>query len=91
VRGINVVGLERAGLGEPVLSVLRRTFRVMYRSGLNLSQALARIEGELLPAVGPDSGRGQLQALLEFVRSSRRGVELRSGPETETVSTEEAE
>jgi UDP-N-acetylglucosamine acyltransferase len=79
VRGLNVVGLQRAGIGEPVLATLHRAHRIIYRAGLNLAQALSTIEADLLPASAPGRGQEQLQELVRFIRSSVRGIELRSG------------
>jgi UDP-N-acetylglucosamine acyltransferase len=79
VLGLNSTGLRRAGLGGPALAVLRRAYRTIYRSGLNLSQALQAIEADLLPQSEPGGGREQLAELARFIRSSARGVELRSG------------
>jgi UDP-N-acetylglucosamine acyltransferase len=79
VRGVNSVGLQRAGLEDPVLSVIRRAHRIIYRAGLNLTQSLSAIEADLLPQSEPGRGREQLEELVRFIRSSERGVELRSG------------
>jgi len=79
VRGLNSVGLRRAGVGEPVQSVLRRALRIIYRTGLNLTQALSTIETELLPQSASGGGREHLEELVRFIRSTTRGVELRSG------------
>jgi UDP-N-acetylglucosamine acyltransferase len=79
VRALNSVGLRRAGVGDSVRSLLRRAYRTIYRSGLNLGQALRTIEADLLPQSEPGHGREQLEELVRFIRSSARGVELRSG------------
>ncbi len=81
VRGLNAVGLRRAGLGPAELTTLRHAFRLVYRSGLNLSQALARIESELL--IGDTAGQHHLATFVSFIGSSRRGIELRAGQERE--------
>lgn len=86
VRGVNSVGLRRAGIGEPVLTLLRRAHRLIYRAGLNLAQALSTIEADLLPQSAPGSGKEQLEELVRFIRSSGRGVELRSGREEQGQS-----
>jgi len=78
VRGLNSVGLRRAGIGEPVLAALRTAYRTIYRAGLNLAQALSTIEADLLPASAPGRGQEQLEELARFIRSSTRGIELRS-------------
>lgn len=82
VRGLNMVGLCRAGFGNATVALLKRAWRLVYRSDLNLGQACSRIEAELLPAAGPEDRR-RLERLLDFIGRSRRGIELRAGPEQE--------
>ena len=79
VRGLNSVGLRRAGIAETAQLLLRRAYRTIYRGGLNLTQALSTIEADLLPQSEPGHGREQLEELVRFIRSSERGIELRSG------------
>jgi UDP-N-acetylglucosamine acyltransferase len=86
IRGLNVVGLQRAGIGETTLGVLHKAHHIIYRAGLNLAQALSTIETELLPASAPGRGHEQLLSLIDFIRSSKRGVELRNGPQKEEES-----
>jgi UDP-N-acetylglucosamine acyltransferase len=66
-RTINKVGLERNGVAEEAQTALRQAFKILFREGLTISNALARIEKELpkLPEV---------QHLVEFVRASERGI-----------------
>lgn len=86
VRGLNSVGLRRAGVEESAQSLLRRAHRTIYRAGLNLTQALSTIETELLPQSAPGRGQEQLEELVRFIRSSARGVELRSGRQEQEES-----
>lgn len=79
VRGLNLVGLRRAGVGGATVALLKRAWRLVWRSDLNLAQACARIEADLLPAAVPEDRR-RLRRLLDFIGRSRRGIELRSGP-----------
>ena len=67
VVGINKVGLERRGVPEESRMALRQAHRLLCRSGLNVSEALARIEAELpqLP---------EILHLIEFYRTTQRGV-----------------
>ena len=67
VRGVNVVGLKRAGFDERRIHDIRAAFRVLFRKGRNLSLAVKEIE--TIGKVGPD-----VATLLEFIRSSKRGV-----------------
>jgi UDP-N-acetylglucosamine acyltransferase len=66
-RTINKVGLERAGLPEATIAALRQASRILFRDGLTVSNALARIESELPPLP-------ELQHLVEFIRASERGI-----------------
>lgn len=63
--GLNVVGLRRAGLGDPEVHALKTAFRILYRSKLPLVEALARIE---------QIGTPQTRKLVEFIASSERGI-----------------
>jgi UDP-N-acetylglucosamine acyltransferase len=65
-KGLNLVGLKRAGFDAPRISILKQAYRYLYRSNLKLEAALARIEDEI-PT--PDTLH-----LTAFIRSSRRGV-----------------
>jgi UDP-N-acetylglucosamine acyltransferase len=64
--GLNTVGLRRAGFDGERVRVLKRAYRLLYRSALKLEDALARIEAE---CSGPDCAY-----LVNFIRSSKRGI-----------------
>ena len=66
VFGANRVGLERKGYSAEAIEALQNAFRILTRSSLNTTQALARIEQEL-----PHTS--ELGELLAFVRGSQRG------------------
>jgi len=67
VRGVNVVGLKRAGFDDRRVREIREAFRALFRKGRNLSLAIKEIE---------ERGRANddVSALLEFIKSSKRGV-----------------
>ncbi|MBI1354689.1 MAG: acyl-ACP--UDP-N-acetylglucosamine O-acyltransferase [Acidobacteria bacterium] len=65
-RGVNVVGLRRAGFSADQIAVLRRAYRILFRSPGSVEQAVARLESEL---AGPHVAR-----LVEFIRGSKRGI-----------------
>src|ERR1041385_3638421 len=46
-RTVNKVGLERNGVSEPAQSALRKAGKILFREGLTISNALAKIEKEL--------------------------------------------
>ncbi|MGH9648795.1 MAG: acyl-ACP--UDP-N-acetylglucosamine O-acyltransferase [Bryobacteraceae bacterium] len=64
--GLNLVGLRRAGFDEADIKALKSAYRLLYRSGLKLDDALQRIETE----VPTEHARH----LVAFVRSSKRGI-----------------
>ena len=66
-RTINKVGLERNGVAEEVQNALKQAYKILFRDGLIISNALARIETEL-PA------SQELNHLIQFARSSERGL-----------------
>jgi UDP-N-acetylglucosamine acyltransferase len=66
-RTINKVGLERHAVSDAAQSALRQAFKILFREGLTIPNALARIEKEL-----PDLP--ELKHLLTFVRTSERGI-----------------
>lgn len=63
-RGLNLVGLRRAGVGAPQIRALKEAFRMLLRSSLSLEAALGRLAGQADPLVGE---------LVAFVRASKRG------------------
>lgn len=67
VVGPNVVALQRRGFPAEVRSALKEAYKLLYREGLNRSQALERIKYEVadLPEV---------QNLVTFYHESQRGV-----------------
>jgi UDP-N-acetylglucosamine acyltransferase len=66
-RTINKVGLERNGVSDEAQEALRRAYKILFREGLTISNALARIENEL-PALP------EVRHLIQFTRTSSRGI-----------------
>ncbi|HEB85372.1 MAG TPA: acyl-ACP--UDP-N-acetylglucosamine O-acyltransferase [Bacteroidetes bacterium] len=46
-KGLNVVGLQRRGFTREQIAPLHHTYKLLYRSGLNISQALERVKEEV--------------------------------------------
>lgn len=65
--GLNSVGLRRRGFSEETTLLLKRAYRFLYRSGLNVSQAVARIKAEVTPIA-------EVQHMIAFIESSDRGI-----------------
>jgi UDP-N-acetylglucosamine acyltransferase len=66
-RTINKVGLERNGVSEAAQAALKHAFKLLFREGLTVSNALARIAAEIPPLP-------EVQHLLQFCRESERGI-----------------
>jgi UDP-N-acetylglucosamine acyltransferase len=66
VTGLNVLGLRRAGAPPRVRAGLRQVFRLLYRSGLNLTQGIAAAYNEVEASEERDY-------LLEFLTNIRGG------------------
>lgn len=65
-KGVNLVGLKRAGFKTPQITALKNAYRLLYRSGLKLEDALGRIEREIAT---PEAAH-----LVRFIRQSKRGI-----------------
>jgi UDP-N-acetylglucosamine acyltransferase len=66
-RTINKVGLERNGVSEEAQIALKQSYKILFREGLTIPNALAKIESTLPPLP-------ELRRLAEFVRASERGI-----------------
>lgn len=66
VSSYNIVGLRRTGLDSKARSAIKEAYRLLYRCGLNLSNALTEIEKAELT--------DEVKGLVEFIRSSERGI-----------------
>lgn len=67
--GLNSVGLERRGVPVEVRAALKQAYRILFLSGLNVSQGLERANAEF--GSGPE-----LQHFLDFIERSERGVTI---------------
>ena len=67
VRGLNNVGISRAGVDESVRRNLKKAYKILYRSGLSLPQAIAVMEQEL-------ESCEEIEHLLRFLRNAERGI-----------------
>lgn len=69
VSGLNTIGLKRRGFDDAQLDRIKAAYRLIYRSGLNVSQAIERIEIEIEPSP-------EIDTMLDFIRGSQRGITL---------------
>lgn len=77
VQGLNIIGLRRGGFDPATRDQIKRAYKVLYRSGLNVSQALEVLER--------DFQSPEIKHLVQFVKSSDRGICAAQGEEEETL------
>ncbi|TVK91146.1 acyl-ACP--UDP-N-acetylglucosamine O-acyltransferase [Shewanella algae] len=66
-RGLNMEGMKRRGFAKETQQALRRAYKTLYRSSLTLEEAVA--------AMAEDAAKEpQVQAFVDFVTSSNRGI-----------------
>jgi UDP-N-acetylglucosamine acyltransferase len=67
LHGLNKVGLKRLGFSDTTLSALKKAYRILFRIGLTMNEAIERINAEVgqVPEV---------MTLVEFIKSSQRGI-----------------
>jgi len=65
--GLNLIGLKRRGFSEEAISNLKKAYRIIFRSGLILEEALNKVKNEL-------SESPEAIHLMEFMKNSKRGI-----------------
>ena len=66
VLGINVVGLRRAGIPAGIREEIKQAYKVLYRSGLNVTQAVEAMKKNLKSP--------EVKHLVDFIEASKRGI-----------------
>lgn len=66
VLGLNVVGMRRAGISQDGRNEIKRAYKLIYRSHLNVSQALEEIRKKPLSA--------EVEHFVKFIEESKRGI-----------------
>lgn len=67
IRGLNQVGLERAGFPPEKIKPIKEAFRLVYRGKMNTAQAVAALRENL-------GGSAEVQAIVQFIEESERGI-----------------
>jgi len=67
IRGVNLIGLERAGFTPESVKAIKEAFRLIYRSKLNTRQAIEAVRNQIEP-------REEITQLIEFIEESERGI-----------------
>jgi UDP-N-acetylglucosamine acyltransferase len=67
LHGLNLVGLNRQGFTPEILKQLKKTYRIIFRIGLTLNEAIERVSAEVEPSA-------EVKAFIDFIKSSERGI-----------------
>jgi UDP-N-acetylglucosamine acyltransferase len=67
LHGLNSVGLKRHGFSQETMSSLKKAYRIIFRIGLTLNEAIERVKAEVgqVPEVND---------MIRFIKSSKRGI-----------------
>ncbi|MBN1349929.1 acyl-ACP--UDP-N-acetylglucosamine O-acyltransferase [candidate division KSB1 bacterium] len=65
--GLNSIGLSRRGFSKEVLAQLKHAYKILYKSKLNVSQAVDKIKREM--EISPE-----IKHIIEFIETSERGI-----------------
>ena len=65
--GIHVEGLKRRGFTSEAITELKRAYRTLYKSGLMLDEARAKLEEDV-------KEHAEIQPILDFLAVSKRGI-----------------
>lgn len=67
LHGLNLVGLKRFGFSQKTIGELKKAYRIIFRVGLTLTQAVERVRAEVdqLPEV---------VKFIDFIKASERGI-----------------
>lgn len=63
--GLNTVGLQRRGFGDEIVKQLRQAYKIIYRNGLTIADAISELRKLGVPELSP---------LIEFIETSSAGI-----------------
>jgi UDP-N-acetylglucosamine acyltransferase len=67
LHGLNLVGLKRRGFSPEIVRDIKHAYRIVFRSGLKVADAVARVRAEIPASCAVDH-------FLAFIQASERGV-----------------
>ncbi len=65
--GVNVIGMRRAGMSHDQINAIKDAFRILYREGLPLPAAIAKLEHRI-------GGSDVVREMINFLQGSHKGV-----------------
>ena len=66
--GLNLTGLKRRGFTSDALSNIKKMYKLVFRSNLNLDEAVVQIEAQF------DGSQEEVATYLNFLKKSERGL-----------------
>jgi len=67
LHGMNTIGLKRSGFSQSTLSALKKVYRIVFRIGLTLNEAIERVTAEVEQI-------SEVVNFIDFIKSSERGI-----------------
>ncbi len=67
LHGLNIIGLKRFGMTDETLSLLKKAYRIVFRIGLTVNQAIERVRAEVEQVP-------EVVKFIEFIKASERGL-----------------
>ncbi len=64
--GLNIIGLRRAGFNDETIDNIKKAYKLLFKSGLNVSQAVKKIKGLVQTE--------EIKHILMFIEKSERGI-----------------
>ncbi len=65
--GLNLIGLKRRGFSDTSIRGIKQAYKLIYRSGLRMEEALAKIDQDI-------DKSPELQVFVDFIQNSQRGI-----------------
>ena len=65
--GLNLIGLKRRGFSEETIRGIKKAYRLIFRSGLRLEDALLKVTEEMQTTA-------ELDHFVDFIKNSQRGI-----------------
>tara|TARA_B100000676_G_scaffold241087_1_gene242180 strand:- start:1483 stop:1782 length:300 start_codon:yes stop_codon:yes gene_type:complete len=68
VVGLNAVGMERGGIDQDTITYLKKAYKIIYRKGFNLKDALEKLESSNFHVIE------EVKTFINSIKSSKRGI-----------------
>ncbi|MDH5717851.1 MAG: acyl-ACP--UDP-N-acetylglucosamine O-acyltransferase [Spirochaetia bacterium] len=73
--GINKIGMKRAGIPSSESTLIRKAFKILYRSNISTSTALEKIKSDILLKLEKDSSAyKKIYHFIDFIEAGQRGI-----------------